>query len=423
MPRNKAKISIGNVNIIIALFLINWIFKTFFPENLAICSTYITFIIMSYILLVNYHIFKEFFSNKNNYNFIIFFSIIFASNLINYLRAGNLTSIIKTSFELVFLFTIVIFGYIVLKRYGEAYVIHGCVILERLILIASIYGIFEYIFTYNPLLPYFNTDYLSFGAGNHYLYRSASVFSHPIRFANIVLVAFIINLFLNKGIKRIIHGLIFGLSIFFTQTRSVWISIVALFIIHILFEKKHVNKINNKTFLIALFYCFIFIIIIAVCIKLGALEIILKRFENIENDISYQQRSMTINAILKKLRDGPILNYIFGYGHDMSVEFMAHYKTIIKDFTTTDVGWISVLYNNGLITLLLCTLFYITNLREIHLTDVNFFKIVCYINIANALSNIFSELMNSNYMRFLMLFFIGVYISYRSYNTKEHGHI
>lgn len=188
-----------------------------------------------------------------------------------------------------------------------------------------------------------------------------------------MLLMLVFNIFYNKNKKRTIHLVFIIAAILFTQTRSAWLSVVLLFLILALSNVKKINfltfRIKKSTITVVYICLFIIFVLFWEHLLDGLIYFVFNRFEKLGDSVSLEQRSITniniinISNIITTVFTASLWHTLFGFGHEQSVEFMLNNVAVIKDFTTTDVGWVAMLYNYGLITILFCIIFYVNFCR------------------------------------------------------------
>lgn len=210
-------------------------------------------------------------------------------------------------------------------------------------IIAALYGILEFIIQRNPLVVFFETDYLS----GTVPYRAASFFKHPIIFAIILGVA--ISLIIEE--RKIIVKSLLVVAILMTRSRSTMLGILFVFILWLL---KHIRfKINLKTFVV-------FISILVFLISPIGNEIIggiINRFSDSLTSISGTQRLGTIYYFLTYTFNVTniknLIMLLVGHGSGAANVLLKMHTIDIPGFDTTDNQYITILYDYGVLILLM----------------------------------------------------------------------
>jgi hypothetical protein len=204
-------------------------------------------------------------------------------------------------------------------------------------------------------IAYFNTD----------LFRTFSVFIHPIVYSVFLVCLFWINIYLKKQNKfyRYISIILILINLYFTKSRSSWI---AFFITIFIYKSIDIlTKIRSKKFciknskILKYFVGIVLIIIFSLIFKnyiIMIFDSIYSRFIIATSD-SYQdgsriQRLGTINLISSYMFKSGIINLMFGSGFGTVQNFMVNHTVLISGFTTTDNQYLSFFYEFGLFGLL-----------------------------------------------------------------------
>lgn len=240
---------------------------------------------------------------------------------------------------------------------------------------ACTFGTYELIMRYNPLIRYFQKDYISdlFGMSQ---YRVCNIYSHPIIYAHLLLIAFFVTLFTYKrGIAKKIILLLIGIQLLFTQTRSAWI-IFAIAVMVLMLRKHKIprKKLSKIIFTVLLTIC----LLLFLNYEYGFTQIIADRFLYLKADnVSFTQRIGSIAIIIKSYFSGNIFQIFFGFGNRASAYLMRSITISIAGFSTTDNQYISLIYNFGVCALLFLVDFFIKLIKIRKCSDICFFTMIC----------------------------------------------
>lgn len=237
------------------------------------------------------------------------------------------------------------------------------------------FGTYELLMRYNPLINYFQKDYISnlFGMSQ---YRLCNIYSHPIIYAHLLLISFFLTLFLvKKSIMKNIFLLLIVIQLIFTQTRSAWIVFFISIIIFIF--RKH--RLSYKQLLKAAFSIGVIgIILVFLNYKYNFLGIITERFLYLQTDnVSLTQRLGSIEFVGKEYLSGNILQILFGFGNRASANLMRNTIISIVGFSTTDNQYISLIYNFGFFAIIFLISLLIKIIKVKSENEICFYTLVC----------------------------------------------
>lgn len=192
-------------------------------------------------------------------------------------------------------------------------------------------------------------------------YRVRGIFGHAIVFAQILIISLIINTKIEKNnIKRIAFNTLFLLLIFFSKTRAAWI-LIGLIAASVGF--KHIIDKDNHNWQIIALSLPIVLLIICYLSHNGYINDIINRFMQLSSDVSFSQRFGAIIYMVSDFLSKPYL-WLFGSGFGASSNQISQYTVEIEGFSTVDNGYITLLYEYGLIGLCLFCIMMITALRN-----------------------------------------------------------
>ncbi|MBI6004191.1 O-antigen ligase family protein [Clostridium perfringens] len=253
----------------------------------------------------------------------------------------------------------------------------------------NIIGIFEIInkdnFYYKFLVGNFNGWFTGIGDDN---YRAFSIFTHPIIYANILNLAFVINLVNIKQYKKSFNFISLSLiliNIYFTKSRGAWLTLFAILIIYFFSNINLKFKISKKRFL-GIYITTLILVIIFLIFNDNIIYVynqILQRLNTLGgNDISTSQRISVIKNIVYYTKND-INIILFGNGIDTASEFMEKYTSVIQGFKAMDNQYLTLYYEVGGIFIIIF-LIYIFGLIFSVVNEKSLFKktnILCLLTI------------------------------------------
>ncbi|MGU8151485.1 O-antigen ligase family protein [Clostridium perfringens] len=258
-----------------------------------------------------------------------------------------------------------------------------------IIFVLNIIGIFEIInkdnFYYKFLVGNFNGWFTGIGDDN---YRAFSIFTHPIIYANILNLAFVINLVNIKQYKKSFNFISLSLiliNIYFTKSRGAWLTLFAILIIYFFSNINLKFKISKKRFL-GIYITTLILVIIFLIFNDNIIYVynqILQRLNTLGgNDISTSQRISVIKNIVYYTKND-INIILFGNGIDTASEFMEKYTSVIQGFKAMDNQYLTLYYEVGGIFIIIF-LIYIFGLIFSVVNEKSLFKktnILCLLTI------------------------------------------
>lgn len=177
-------------------------------------------------------------------------------------------------------------------------------------------------------------------------YRCQSYLGHPIVFAHMLISAAVVSYFYETSpIKKWGTILLFLVFVFLTRSRSAWL-IVGFYLLFaalsfLLSQKiRHWNYVVLALPFVAIFLAWLF--------ASDLIPMIVSRFSELSVDSSYSQRSGAIFFMLGKWVNAPLM-WLFGSGDNASSIAMSETKIVIENFTIVDNGWVTLLFNFGLL--------------------------------------------------------------------------
>lgn len=229
------------------------------------------------------------------------------------------------------------------------------------------------------------------------VFRTFSIFEHPIVYAVFLLVLFWCNNFIikNKVIKYLLQINIL-VNLFFTKSRSVWIALCITVFVYCL--KAIISKLQNHNLKITYKKVFklsftLAVLIILICIFSKQVSIIFnimsQRLITVTNDsygdISRLQRLGTIKTINYYMLNNGIVNFLFGNGIGAVNKFMINNPVVIAGFTTTDNQYLAFFYNFGVTGIFIYILIIFLAIVKFFNTDIkniDNLSILCFLSIS-----------------------------------------
>lgn len=257
----------------------------------------------------------------------------------------NVAEFINGAIQMTMFFLLIFYGIFIADSYNEYE--KNCMFraICTIIFITALYGIFEYVFSYNPLSRFFYVQRSLLDDAT--TRRSMSVYLHPIYFSQVLVIGACINHYFNNNTtKRLIYHLVFFIALYTTKTRGAWITygVMALYLfLTSLKGKKYINK--NRIYLTVA----IVVILVIANYRFNLLGSVGERFGQFSDSASIDQRMGALNYILKQFNSSSILNKILGHGVLGTVHELSKVTFNYQDFIATDNQWLSWLYNNGLL--------------------------------------------------------------------------
>lgn len=293
---------------------------------------------------------------------IVFFIVIYMS--IFMFTKENIFTFLK--FYLI-TFLIILFLYFSFSKYGESSVEKIYMGLMFILNLLAILNIYQMIFKRPILINYLNLleNSYSYNFGTS-LYRTFSVFGHPIIAGIFFSALFFINHYLmNSNIKYLLQIIVL-MNIYSTMSRSSWIAFLMGLVILIGFR---FSSLNGKTSIMkknVTYKRLVYILISFLIIGIGLLMItpylsgfmtqIVSRFGDSisknSTDYSNLQRTETIKLVVRHMLKSNFINLIFGNGFNTSSSFMVANPIFIKGFSSTDNTYLSILFEYGLLGVL-----------------------------------------------------------------------
>ncbi len=381
--------------------LLFWIFfSSIFLDYIYVNKIYYVFYFFAFIILFR-DIWKQF-ANKGQVLYdkklliliIYFYFCIFFISILNFNTVSH-----KDILKFLSICLIALYMFLKLNIYGNIYITKFYKLFVYIINIFAIINITE-ILTKKSLFYVFiasdakNWQTYAFGTN---VFRTFSIFEHPIVYAVFLLILFWCNKFLvkNNFIRHLLQLNIL-LNLFFTKSRSVWIALIITVFIY--YFKVIILKLKNYNYKIT--YKKIFITTFGLAVIIIAGYIFQNQISNIFNliferivvitddsygDVSRLQRLGTIKAINYYMTNNGITNFLFGNGIGSVNQFMINNPISISGFTTTDNQYLSIFYNFGFMGLAVYVLIIILSIIKFlkgNIKDINSLSILCFLSVS-----------------------------------------
>lgn len=324
---------------------------------------YIAILFLSF--LVIRYFFKE--SIKKSFFKNDFFILVMITNVYICMYLLNRENII-TFFKFYLIMSLtVLFSFFSFYKYGEEGLVKIYKAFMWILNIFALLNIYQIVFKRPILINYLNLleNSYSYNFGTS-LYRTFSVFGHPIIAGIFFSILFFLNhYFLKSPIKFLIQFIVL-INIYSTMSRSSWIGFVFGMIVFISIRfsslKNETNILEKRWPYKRVAHFLVSILLIGIVLLVSSQYFddffiqILERFGDSisrnSTDYSNLQRTGTINLIVQTMLKSDFLTLIFGNGFNTSNSFMLANPIYINDFSSTDNTYLSILFEYGLIGIL-----------------------------------------------------------------------
>ena len=266
--------------------------------------------------------------------------------------SSNVGEAISGIIQMTLFFLLVTFGTFLADFYDKDTIEKTFMGICFIIFITALYGIFEYITSSNPLNSFF---YVQRELLDSETARTMSVYIHPIYFSQVLIIGICINYYFNKSYaKRLIYNLAFVFALYTTKTRGAWIIFAILLLLITTRWIKNNGRLKKKS----IFWGFFVIACLLIMnYQFNFFSSIISRFAALEGGASIGQRMDAGNYIINSFFHSSLLNQILGHGMLGTANELRQVTFFYQEFVATDNQWISWLYNNGLIFVLIIILF------------------------------------------------------------------
>lgn len=358
-----------NINMLCILFLFNILSLIY--NNLLFSYMAITIL---FIYILNKMDFK-----MNVYYFdkriLALAFIIFMHNIV--ITVINLNDLAINQFVMVMIWLLTILTFIFIISFEKTiYIEDGLKLINKILFLINMYGIIEFITKGNMFTKFIIKNYSAHLIGTDN-YRTASFFLHPIIYSNILLICFWINMYYSKNSKfRVLNSIVILINIYATKSRSSWIALLITFTVYLI-VKINRNMILKKNISLLNTLCILGIILVIIMISRFTIfsdiyGYIIERFQELNShngSISAMQRLGSLEFIFNKVQNEQILNLIFGNGCGSSSKLMSTSTIVLEGFKTTDNQYISIIWENGILGLLMNLTYLIISIYRIFTTD------------------------------------------------------
>lgn len=342
------------LNLIPILFIIN-IISIFLGNNTLSYILMFVYLYFSVLYIYRNKVYKNSFNISNIQIIVTLFLVMLSSTIIS----GKVDNIIKMAL----LFISTILGITLTLSKGKLYISSGFNMFNNIMTIINIYGIIEFICKENIFIRYIcdpSTRNWNIWYFNTNMYRNFTVFSHPIVYGNILVILFWINMYVckNKVYKNINYILII-INLYATKSRSSWIAFFVTLLIYY-FHNLYIiycnKKINIKKTIKIILLIFLSIFILRLELVQSLLVSVIERFTVLFEDagsVSLNQRSGTIIQIINDIKNENVFKVVLGHGYNTIQEYMINIKVVLDNFKTSDNQYISILWEFGLLGIIL----------------------------------------------------------------------
>lgn len=322
----------------------------------------------------------------------IFITILFMNN-----------NIYDRIIQILFVYGTVIIGYTCYQIGGDESVKNILKLVNGIVFLSSLIGLFEWITDVTILEKYYYTNYFQ------YTNRIVSCFGHPITFGSMLLFGILITCTLDYNIKtKIVLLILYILCIIATQSRSAWLALVITMGVYFILIKKNSIKKRHITLFVIMAICLLFFLSGKIGYQL--LNIIIIRIMETENSTSFLQRVGSIELIMRDFwQNSNILQILLGHGERASKDFMTSFTVRIKEFGTTDNSYVQCLYNYGIIFILSVFYMLYSIIRNL-VKNVRENTYIEWIMFPQFIAAFFYELTENHVVSFCFLFLLGAYL-------------
>lgn len=246
-------------------------------------------------------------------------------------------------------FFCILLGYIYGKEKNDDWVRSALLMLRNVIVFACLFSFVLEVGLGQRLVTSGSFSFLqTISIDSPSLYRLRSFFGHAIVFGQMIMIALVINYKLETSqMKRLLFSVILLVALLLTKSRSAWIILIAFSAVYLFFKLKDPEYSNwNKIALLTP----ILLLVVYVLYKFGLFSVVESRFNELETDVSYSQRSGAIEFIFYRFLSRPFF-WLTGNGYGSSRLSMLDTTVEISGFSTVDNGFLAMLYEYGLLGL------------------------------------------------------------------------
>ncbi|URZ14841.1 O-antigen ligase family protein [Clostridium felsineum] len=303
--------------------------------------------------------------------------------------------------KLLIIFLMVPITIIIVIKYGYEYIVKFLKASLNFVVLFNFVGIYEILSKKNIFFEFLSEslqgDKISFQTTYGYdEFRVYSAFGHPIIYGNILVVFFFICILLEKSTyKKIVFSSVILMNLYFTKSRSSWLAFFVILILYLINRIIYNNK-NNKKLKLKVNYIiafdFITILVSFLLYKSGVIKKIYERFMLIElGDGSKIQRVVTIGNIINNWINSNWFIKLFGNGYDTVKDFMMNNQVLMQGFQYTDNQYMTMLYEFGVISVVIYIIILIFYIKKIIFTENKFEILMSIIFISISINMFFYE--------------------------------
>lgn len=397
------------VNLIPLLFISN-IFALFTNNNYFSYLIIITYFAYYSNIVLKNGIKKSYVNKEYILLIYILFMIMITTTLVNIENKSNINSLIKIFIML----TTVILGFELGCIEKRRYYISGFIIINRFMMIINLCGILEFLLKYNYFINFIVDENVrgwhTWSIGTSY-YRIFTVFTHPIIYANMLVIVFWINFLLEKNKKyRAINTILIIFCLYATKSRSSWIAFVITILIYYISGVRIKNKLTYRHIINSLIIILSILLLSHLNLFKDIINNIINRFTELFNNGGTEssiQRIGTINYILDTLYNQSIIKTLLGNGFGQVAKLMNKVTISIKDFTSTDNQYLSILIEFGIVGIILNIIMILRVFLKFLKSECKFEKNILILFISMSINMFFYELYGWNIILYLYLLIIG----------------
>lgn len=424
---------VKKVNLIFVLFITTILLSYVYVNKLF----YIVYIILLFQALVIF--FNRSYKYKITYDkkISLLIEIFMIESIVISLIYNSYNKLYYETLILVTMYLLILISNLFIRKYGEQYIDKFFSSISLLLNILNIINIYEIINQKSIFYNFLKGDSKEwqvyvFGTDS---FRTFSVFVNAIPYGMFLVCLFWINVFLNRKNKIIyfFSQILILVTLFFTNSRSAWVTLIISLIIYVLNNyfhklKQFDNNINIKKVIKILSIILIFFILILVFSD-KMIIIYNKMYSRMITatsdqylDISRLQRLGTVPMVNNYMTNNGMINFLFGNGFGSVSKFMESHTVIIEGFTTTDNQYVSFFYEFGFLGLIIylgillmavIKLFKTSNIKTIY-------GLCLYIFISLSINMFFYEGFHWSVILFMIVFSISI-ISISSIEYKNSG--
>lgn len=395
----KIVIDRERVNIILIIFAVLLLFSVFYSSTKGgggelYYGLFLTCFILIFLLKKHYPM-LSFFKHNTLFTILLIF-VCFITTFV-YDQGG---SYVRRMGQLTFFIISILLGYYCFYM-GQSKCIDICFkLVNVLVFISSILAVIEYFFAVYFGKVFLYSNYINTG-------RLASIFSHPVTFASMLLYGiFYVILYKKNNIVKAICLLLYFFCLYRTLSRSSWLAcMITLFFIFFLSR-----KFSLRTLVLCLFLFACLILFSNSNIGKSVISVVYSRVKETEDSVSLNQRLGTIIYFYNKtFKNSNLFRILFGHGERASKDVMLSIKIITANFGTTDNSYIQLLYNYGLVMMLGFFYYEAKFIKNIFLLRREETQLE-WLLLPQCMSAFFFEITENHAVGFVFLFMLGAWL-------------